>query len=126
MTKNILLLLITILIVSCSSPRTLYVSNRLHHDILLSVDTTLSKNMPLQALLFVDSLNGRRIPPGHLIISFGTGKWTKQDKENLKMVMQRIRVVDERKSDNADLPLDIRIVHYGSFVNELVVKMNKP
>lgn len=124
MIKNIVFVLLTVLALSCSPPRTLYISNKLDHRITLVIDSTLMKNMPALVIAFADSLNEKQLEPGHLIIGFGAGKWSKQDLHSLQAVLRRTRIVKEGKSDG--LTRDIRAIHYGSFVNELVVKIKYP
>jgi len=115
---------LSMLLMSCNPPKTLYVSNKTGKPIILFAD---SKNASIQVpneVAFNDSLNGKRIEPGHIIINFGSGKWKKADKMSLKTILPTIIVRKEGQADSLRLPGNTRITHIGLFVNELVLKID--
>jgi hypothetical protein len=124
MAKNILVAFFTVFAVSCSSPRKLYISNKLHNTVTLKVNNDAVESAPGQAA-FADSLNGRQIQPGHLILDFGKGKWTKQDRESLEALLDNIQVVKDGQEGSFTLP-NTRVGHIGMFVNELIVRIKEP
>ncbi len=126
MAQNLLLVAVIVLYASCNAPRTLYISNQLDSGITLLVDSSLRNTVASCGLAFADSLNGRRLKPGHLIISFGPGRWKQQDKECLRQVLRGCAVVIDAQSGSFPLPQHIHITHYGAFVNELIFKVKAP
>jgi hypothetical protein len=126
MARNLLFVAVTALYTSCNAPRTLYIGNKLEGEITLLIDSTLLKNGALRVVAFADSLNGRRLKHGHLIINFGPGRWKQQDKDYLQEVLRRSTVAFDGQPGSFSLPQDIRITHYGAFVNELIFKIKEP
>ena len=123
--KNSCFALLAISLLSCQAPRTLYLSNTSGKAVTLWVDPNPVPDLITREAAFKDSLHGKRIERGHVIINFGEGRWTEADKENLKTLLPHIIVVRDGQADSLRLPGNTKIKHYGSFVNELVVKINK-
>lgn len=117
---------ISMLLFSCNTPRTLYLKNSTDHTISLQVDKDTMYHKESTEAKFKDSLNGRQLQKGHIIINFGAGKWTKSDQESLKTILRKITVVKRGNTDSFRLQKDIPVRHIGSFVNELVVTINQP
>gem|GEM_PF-6488140 len=124
--RNLLFVVVIVLYTSCNAPRTLYISNKLKGEVTLLIDSTVGKNVAPCSVAFADSLNGRRLKPGHLIINFGPGRWKQQDKDYLREVLRRSTVVFDGLPGSFALPQDIPITHYGAFVNELIFKIKEP
>lgn len=78
-----------------------------------------------QLTIFKDSLNEKSVGPGHVIVNFGKGTWNKSDKNSFKIVLSKVSVIVDGRKDTLRLPGNIQVVHYGLFVNELVVKISE-
>ena len=117
-------LMVPLFLFSCNAPKTLYLKNTTDNTITLQVAADARFQITSMEATFIDSLNGRQLKKGYLIIGFGEGKWRKTDKESLRNILRKTTVV---KSEGRHiLPDDIRVAHYGGFVNELVVKIRDP
>lgn len=114
------------LLFSCNTPRTLYLKNSTDHIISLQVDNDTMYHKESPEAKFKDSLNGRQLQKGHIIINFGAGEWTESDQENLKTILRKITVIKNGNTDSFRLQQDIPVRHIGSFVNELVVTIDEP
>lgn len=118
--------LFILLTVSCTNPRTLYISNKTDKAVTLLVERDTNVGAASQNVSFVDSLNGKRIVQGHTIINFGKGTWNDADQENLKTILSRIKMLQDGNTAHFSLPQNTKIKHIGWFVNELVFRINEP
>ncbi len=110
---------------SCTTPRRLYISNKTDNAITLNVDHTFDTNDHTMQCVFKDSLNGKRIEPGHIIINFETGKkWDKSDEESLKHLLPYISIKKDGSAKSFKLSNNIKIGH-GLFIPELIIKINE-
>lgn len=112
-------------LMSCTPPRTLYISNKTGKAVTLIVEADSTKKASYQIASFRDSINARRIDPGHIILNFGAGKWRTADKEDLKAVLSKTKVLTGSSNGTHPLP-HTKIKHYGWLVNELVFRIYKP
>ena len=123
--NKIYFILITMLIMSCSTPRRLYLSNKTDKTITLQVDNDFVTEKGTIQSAFKDALNGKRIEAsGHIIINFGAGKWNTAAEKSLKNLLQNISVIKEGNAKNFRLPNDIHIGH-GLFIPELIIKIDE-
>ena len=120
-----LLIILPILVMACNRPRRLYLSNKTETAITLIVDSNFETGEGSILSAFKDSLNGKRIAPGHITINFGQGKWDNLDKESLRTLLQNVEVVKEDNAGSFKLPKDFPIGN-GIFIPELIVKINEP
>lgn len=77
-------IIITLSITSCTMNKRIYISNGTDQAITLKVDSAFTAKEGTMQAAFADSLNGKRIEPGHITIVYGSGKWSKNDEENLR------------------------------------------
>ena len=126
LTKLSLVFLMASLFSCKTNPRTLYLKNNTDRVITLKVDKDTVDEKDSLKTVFRDSLNGRQLQKGPVIIDFGAGKWNKSDQEMLRIVLQQTSAVKEGSGEIFKLPSDLKVKHIGSFVNELVVKINEP
>lgn len=116
-----LLSLLILLLMSCNAPRTVYLSNKTKVPIIVMME---EKPSHTSGASFEDSLNGISIMPGHRIINFGAGKWSKADKQRLTDLLQTTWVMKGKNADTTRLPVRFQLRHYGWFVNELVIRIH--
>lgn len=116
---------ITLLFISCNPPKTLYLSNKTGKAITLVIDENLTVDKQSEQTKFIDSLNGKFIEPGHIVINFGEGKWNKNDRKNLKAILSKANVIVEGSEERHPLPGDIKVEHISLFVEELLVRFRK-
>ncbi len=102
----------------------IYISNKTNQAITLKINSTFKIKEGTMKAAFTDSLDGKRIEPGHITISFGTGKWNNNDKESLKWVLENIQVKKDGNAKIFSLPQNMPIAH-GLLIPELIVKINK-
>lgn len=117
-------LIVSAVSVQCNTPKTIYVSNKTGKEFMLIVDHKDSEKSKNQSVIFKEALNKKTISRGHTIVNMGEGKWSKEDKKNLESILLNTYAVVDGSSDTIRLTTP-RVVHYGLFVNELVIKIKK-
>jgi hypothetical protein len=115
--KYISLSFFSVLFVACSSNKTVFVSNKLNTPITLSADSTYLSS---HGVAFKDSLNGKRIESS-LVINFGKGKWSKEDKAELENTLRRMKMLSDGNDIHQPLPKDLKMRHISLSVEELWV-----
>ncbi|MFP9097807.1 hypothetical protein ACLI09_02030 [Flavobacterium sp. RHBU_24] len=110
-------LIVVVLLSSCSSRKTVYISNKTGNTITLLLD---SSYRPTYATAFTDSLNGLRIVHKK-IFDYGKGKWTKDDKSNLEELLKHTKVINDSSRTAVDLPPKTKVSHIRFDVEELWV-----
>ena len=113
--KSISLIFFSFLLIACSSNKTVFVSNKLNRPITLSVDNTY---ISTQGIVFKDSLEGKKIEKS-LIINFGKGKWSNQDKSDLENLFKNSKITEEATNKVMDTKIKVR--HISLNVEELWV-----
>ncbi|ACU64082.1 hypothetical protein [Chitinophaga pinensis] len=104
-------IVIMMTLISCTIPRRLYLSNKVGKTITITVDSTFVGDKGTMLFSFMHELNGRRVAPGHIRISFGKEKWDKADEESLKNLLQNVMIKKDGDTKGFRLPKDIRIGH---------------
>ena len=112
-------LIVVVLLSSCTARKTVYISNKTGNTIILQVD---SSYRPTHATAFTDSLNGLRIAHKK-VFDYGKGKWTKDDKSNLEDVLKHTKVINDSSKTAIDLPPKTKVSHIRFDVEELWVKI---
>ncbi|GLB49112.1 hypothetical protein Y10_14800 [Neptunitalea sp. Y10] len=102
----------------------IYISNKTEQTITLKINSTFKIKEGTMQGAFLDSLNGKRIEPGYITITFGTGRWNKNDEENLKMVLENMQVKKDGSAEIFSLPQNMPIGR-GILIPELIVKINE-
>lgn len=110
---------------ACNPSKTLYLSNKTNQSITLMVDLQGNFNQQSQTSIFKDSLHGKHIDK-HSILQFGKGDWNANDIESLKLVLAKTTVQVDGKGLSYQLPDNLKVAHYGVFVEELLVKIREP
>lgn len=111
-------------LVSCSSQKTVYITNKLDKAITLSVNDSIKTDQST-TLAFKDSLNNRRIEPGRLVIHFGEGKWKKEDQISLKNMLLRTKLSVDGDSITYRFPTTLRVQYIRLMVEELYIKITE-
>ncbi len=113
--QRLLLLSSILLAASCSSNKTIYINNKHKDAITLSMDSNYhGKNV------FADSLDGKKIG-AHLILHFGKGKWSKNDKIQLEKTLRHTAVNSVDSIEERSFRPTIRVNYIRLFVEELLV-----
>lgn len=99
---------------SCSSTRTIFISNKLSKPIYIQ----LLRNYNVNNIALKDSINHKSIDK-KLVINFGNGKWSKQDESDLNNLLQQSTII-EKESKKQVYP-KIKVRHINLNVEELWV-----
>lgn len=99
---------------SCSSTKTVFITNKLGKAITIQVDSNFSQENSHE---FKTILNGKKID-NKLKVNFGNGKWNKQDKADLENLFAHTRFLD---INNFDTRAAIEISYIRLGVEELWV-----
>ena len=92
---------------------------------MLRLDTAFAAEKRSIQARFKDSLDGKQIMPGNMIINFGAGKWKESDEKNLKVVLQHIAVIKTGTNKSFQFPKNMDIGH-GILISELIVNIDAP
>lgn len=111
----------TILLVSCSVNKTVFVSNKLGKAITLVIDSTYTQP---NGIAIKDSLNGRSIEKS-LVIDFGKGKWTKTDKVALENIVLHTKVLINNDSTIVPIPFNFKLNLIRLSLEELWLQIKK-
>ncbi|GAB3758892.1 hypothetical protein [Spirosoma pomorum] len=103
------------MLLSCSPPKTVYISNKTGSPISLRVDSSYQNN---QSVHFIDAINGLRIEKKK-VLDFGKGKWTKEDKTSLEELIRHTRIVKDGSATAMDMPSKTKVSHIRFNVEEL-------
>jgi hypothetical protein len=122
--KKTSLSILAMLTISCNTPRRVYISNQTGKTLTIAVSADLQFEKGTLKDAFKDSLNGKRIEKGHITISYGTGKWSKKDKEDLKSILENVTLKADGETAVYRLPKDIKIGN-GMFIPELIVNIKQ-
>jgi len=115
---TIFFLLVSVVFASCHPAKTLYFSNRT--DQLITFIVPIEK----RSSYFNDTISELRLSPReHRVINCGHGAWTEIDKKDLTDLLHKSKMVVS--THTIILNEKFKVVHYGAFVNELVVKIQK-
>lgn len=109
--------IIVVMLSSCSSSKTVYISNKTGSPITLLVD-----NSGHPSFSFRDSLNGLKIE-NKKVFDFGKGKWTKEDKTSLEELIKQTRIIKDGSSTAIDMPNKTKVSHISFNVEELWVNI---
>lgn len=113
-------LIVVVLLSSCSARKTVYISNKTGNVITLLVD---SSYRATHAIAFTDSLDGLRIERKK-VFDYGKGKWTKDDKSNLEDVLKHTKVIkDDSNKTATNMPPKTKVSHIRFDVEELWVNI---
>ena len=115
----IYLVSISILFASCSTTKTVFISNRLGKPLTLQIDTSFDA---LSQIAFKDSLDGLKIIDKKVIV-FGKGKWTKDDKTDLEKLLLNTKVIINEHNHNVLIPFDVKLNHISLNVEELCLQI---
>jgi hypothetical protein len=118
-------IIIIMSIISCNTPRRIYIANKTDKAITLNVDINFDAGKGTILSEFKESLDGKRIEPGSTIINFGMGKWNAGEEESLKRLLQNISVKKDGSTNSFLLPKTLKVGH-GTFIPELIVKIEEP
>ncbi|NBB30984.1 hypothetical protein [Cellulophaga sp. BC115SP] len=99
---------------SCSSTRTIFISNKLRKPIYIQLLSYYNANN----IALKDSINHKSIDK-KLVINFGNGKWSKLDESDLKNLLQQSTII-EKESKKQVYP-KIQVRHISLNVEELWV-----
>lgn len=113
------ILLIIVLLSSCSSSKTIYISNKTGSPITLLVDTSSNTTY---SVAFKDSLNGLKIEKKK-VFNFGKGKWRKEDKTSLEKLIQHTTLIKNGSRTAVDMPGKTKVSHISFNVEELWVNI---
>ena len=113
------LLIVAILLSSCSANKTVCITNKTGHTITLLIDSSYINTYPIA---FSDSLNGLRIAKKK-VFDYGGGKWTKNDKSNLEEVLKHTKVIKDGSHTAIDMPGKTQVSHISFNVEELWVNI---
>ncbi|WP_330444520.1 hypothetical protein [Flavobacterium sp. C4GT6] len=100
-------LIVVVLLSSCSARKTIYISNKTGNPITLLVD---SFYRATHTIAFTDSLDGLRIAHKK-VFDYGKGKWTKDDKSNLEEVLKNTKVISDSSKTAIDTPHKTKVSH---------------
>lgn len=112
-------LIVVVLLSSCSAGKTVYISNKTGNTITLLVDSSYTTTHPIA---FTDSLDGLRIEDKK-VFDYGKGKWTKNDKSNLKELLKHTKIIKDSSKTAIDMPNRTRVSHISFSVEELWVNI---
>lgn len=110
-------LIVVVLLSSCSARKTVYISNKTGNTITLQVDRSYRGTHPIA---FTDSLDGLRIAHKK-VFDYGKGKWTKDDKSNLEELLKHTKIIRDSSRIAIDLPRKTKVLHIRLGVEELWV-----
>jgi hypothetical protein len=113
------LLIVVVLLPSCSAGKTVYISNKTGHAITLLVDSSYINTHPIA---FSDSLNGLRIE-NKKVFDYGKGKWTKNDKNNMEELLKHTKVIKDGSKTATSMPGKTDVSHISFNVEELWVNI---
>ncbi|MFI2744489.1 hypothetical protein ACG2LH_17270 [Zhouia sp. PK063] len=123
--KPLVLILITILTMSCNSKRRIYISNKTDKPITLLIDNSFAPTAGSIAEQFKDSLHNKSINSGNLKIYFGYGTWNASEERSLTEVLKNLQIKKEGEAKSFKLPNNLTVGH-GIFIPELIVKIEEP
>ena len=112
-------LVVVVVLSSCSARKTVYISNKTGNIITLLVDSAYKNTY---SIAFTDSLNGLRIE-NKKVFDYGKGKWTKNDKSNLEEVLKHTKVIKVGSQTAIDMPDKTKVSHISFNVEELWVNI---
>jgi len=118
------LIIVAMLSISCNKPRRLYISNETGKPLTIAISADLESGKGAMKDKFKDSLNGLRMEKGHITISYGIGKWSKKDKEDLKIILENVTLKVDGDTGVYRLPKDIKIGN-GILIPELIVNIKQ-
>jgi hypothetical protein len=111
--------IVVALLSSCNAGKTVYISNRTGNTITLLVDSSYINTYPIG---FIDSLNGLIIE-NKKVFYYGKGKWTKDDKSNLKEVLKHTKIIKHGTETAIEMPEKTKVSHISFNVEELWVNI---
>lgn len=112
--SKISLLIFLGFMVSCSSSKTIFISNKLGEPINIQIFSNYKANN----IALKDSINNKSIDK-KLVINFGYGKWSKQDESDLHNLLRQ-SIIIEKVSKKQVYP-KIQVKHISLNVEELWV-----
>lgn len=112
-------LIVVVLLSSCSARKTIYISNKTGNTITLLVD---SSYRATHTIAFTDSLDGLRIAHKK-VFDYGKGKWTKDDKSNLEEVLKHTKIINDSSKTPIDMPRKTKVSHIRFDVEELWINI---
>lgn len=110
-------LIVAVTLSSCSTNRTVYISNKTGTAITLVVDSSYINTHPIA---FTDSLDGVRITDKK-VLDYGKGKWTKDDKSNLQELLTHTRIIKDSSKTAIPMPGKTSVSYIRLGVEELWV-----
>lgn len=113
------LLIVVVLLSSCSARKMVCISNKTGNAITLLVDSSYSSTYPIA---FTDSLNGLRIEKKK-VFDYGGGKWTKKDKSHLEEVLKHTKIIKDGSKTTISLPGKTEVSHISFNVEELWINI---
>lgn len=111
--------LTVVLLTSCTTNKTLFISNRTGNPITLMVDSTF---MDSSAKTISDSLNGLKIEDKK-VFDYGKGKWTKEDKSKLEEVLKHTKSLSTDANEVIEMSNKTKVSHIRFIVEELWIKI---
>lgn len=111
--------LTVVLLTSCTTNKTLFISNRTGNPITLIVDSTF---MDSSAKTISDSLNGLKIEDKK-VFYYGKGKWTKEDKSKLEEVLKHTKSLSTDANEVIEMSNKTKVSHIRFIVEELWIKI---
>jgi hypothetical protein len=114
-----LICFLAIVLVGCNAPKTIIITNKLKTPITLSLDSGTSL---INGITIKDSLDGKRITKS-LLLNFGPGKWTNDDKAALESIMKNTKMMMDGSAEKIPLPPTTKVRHISLRVEELWVNI---
>jgi len=111
--------LTVVLLTSCTTNKTLFISNRTGNPITLMVDSTF---MDSSTKTISDSLNGLKIEDKK-VFDYGKGKWTKEDKSKLEEVLKHTKSLSTDANEVIEMSNKTKVSHIRFIVEELWIKI---
>ncbi|WP_041734736.1 hypothetical protein [Dyadobacter fermentans] len=109
------ILIVSIMILSCNPPKTVYISNKTDSPLSLLVDSSYQSAHPVD---FKDSINGLRVEKKK-VLDFGEGKWTKEDKKSLEELIKHTRIIRDGSTTAVEMPAQTEVSLISFNVEEL-------
>ncbi len=104
---------------SCSSNKTVFITNKLKSDITIKVDSNFKQ---VNSHDFIAVINGKSMGEKWKL-EFGKGKWSKQDKADLEALLAHTQFIGDNDTALSTSSIDVRYIRLG--VEELWVIINK-
>ena len=114
------IVLVSIILLACNPPKTIFISNKTDSPIRLLVD---SSYQTTHSVDFRGAINGLRIEKKK-VLNFGKDRWTNQDKINLEELIKHTRIVKDGSATAIDMPSKTEVSHIRFNVEELWLNIN--